>query len=145
MADAQQSFQHHTRNVPAFHFFALPVLIVNVGVAIWAAVHAPGLASAWQVVLAAALLVGALFGRVFALTAQDRLIRLEETLRMRQVLPAAQQGDIAKLTRYQFVALRFASDEELPDLVRRTVAGELPTLKAIKGAIRNWRPDHIRV
>jgi hypothetical protein len=79
-----------------------------------------------------------------ALTVQDRLIRLEETLRLQRVLPAGMQADIAKLRRRQFVALRFASDEELPELVRRVVAGELADARSIKQAITKWRPDWFR-
>ncbi|MBK8247788.1 MAG: hypothetical protein IPK85_10380 [Gemmatimonadetes bacterium] len=141
----QQSAASHARTLPIFHYFALPVLLINIAMAVNAVWRAPSLATGWGVLVAGALFVGALMGRVFALTAQDRVIRLEETLRMQRVLPAAQQADIAALTRYQFVALRFASDEELPDLVRRVRAGEFAKPIDIKKAIRSWRPDHLRV
>ncbi|MBL8961720.1 MAG: hypothetical protein JNJ98_17805 [Gemmatimonadetes bacterium] len=140
-----QSATSHARTIPVFHLFALPVLLINIGVAVAALWRTPTLASGWALLVAAALFIGVLMGRVQALTAQDRLIRLEETLRLQRVLPAGQQADIAALTRYQFVALRFASDEELPELVRRVRAGEFAKPIDIKKAIRNWRPDHLRV
>jgi hypothetical protein len=82
---------------------------------------------------------------VHALTAQDRVIRLEETLRMQRVLPADMQGEISQLKRFDFVALRFASDAELPELVKRVRAGEFAKPLDIKKAIKNWREDHLRV
>lgn len=142
---AEQSATNHARNIPIFHHFALPVLIANILVAAGGLWRDPSLAAGWQVLVAAAICVGALWGRVHALTAQDRVIRLEETLRMQRVLPAAQQGDIARLSRSDFIALRFASDDELPELVRRVVAGEFAKQLDIKKAIRSWRPDHLRV
>ncbi len=140
-----QSAESHARNVPAFHYFALPVLVINLGVTLWFAIRQPSLMTAWGVVVAAALAAGVLYGRIHALTAQDRVIRLEETLRMQRVLPVGMHSEIEKLTRYDFVGLRFASDDELPDLVRRVRAGEFASLKELKRAIRNWRPDHLRV
>jgi hypothetical protein len=140
-----QSAASHARTIPVFHLFALPVLIINIGVAVTAVWRTPSLTSGWALLVAAAMFIGVLMGRVQALTAQDRVIRLEETLRLQRVLPAAQHADIAALTRYQFVALRFASDEELPELVRRVRAGEFAKPVDIKKAIRNWRPDHLRV
>lgn len=142
---APQSAEKHARNIPIFHQFALPVLLVNVIVMLVMAVRGPGLLSAWNVIVAFALVVGVLWGRVQALTAQDRVIRLEETLRMQRVLPAEMQGEIARLSRTDFIALRFAPDEELPDLVRRVRAGEFAKPIDIKRAIRTWRPDHLRV
>lgn len=135
----------HARTIPVFHYFALPVLMINVVAMVVALWRFPSLDNAWGVLVAAALAVGVLFGRVQALTAQDRVIRLEETLRMQRVLPPEQQSEIAKLSRSDFIALRFAPDEELPDLVRRTRAGEFAKPIDIKKAIRNWRPDHLRV
>ena len=78
---------------------------------------------------------------MMVLAVQDRLIRLEMRLRLRELLPSAQYGDILRLTVRQMVALRFASDAELPDLVRRVLAGELAGSKAIKAAIKDWQPD----
>lgn len=140
-----QTFENHARSIPIYHRFALPVLVINIIVALVAIWRSPGLSTVWQAVVASALFVGILWGRVQALTAQNRVIRLEETLRMRALLPASQQGDIAQLSAGQLIALRFASDEELPALVQRVRAGEFAKPQDIKRAISNWRPDYLRV
>jgi hypothetical protein len=98
----------------------------------------------WEVVFALGLLGLGLFSRVQALTVQDRVIRLEERLRLRQLLPADLHPHIDALTHRQLVALRFASDQELADLVREVIAGQLATPKDIKLRVRNWRPDFLR-
>jgi hypothetical protein len=98
----------------------------------------------WEVVFALGLLALGLFSRVQTLTVQDRVIRLEERLRLRQLLPADLHGHIDTLTHRQLVALRFASDQELADLVREVIAGQLATSKDIKLRVRNWRPDFLR-
>lgn len=139
-----QNFDRHTRWYPLFHFFAGPVTLFYALYQLSLAVRHPSHDSILYAVFTLAV-VGAVFAsRLMALTVQDRVIRLEETLRMQRVLPASMHGDIAKLTRGQFVALRFAPDEELTDLVRRTVAGEMANPKAIKQAIKKWRGDYLR-
>ena len=140
---APQSYAQHARYVPAFHFFVLPVLLINVIVQIVAAVRAPGAASAWGVVVALALGTAAVFLRIMALTVQDRVIRLEETLRLTRLMPS-RAADIARLTRGHLVALRFAGDAEVPSLVDRILAGEIGTRKDIKAAVKAWRPDYLR-
>jgi hypothetical protein len=135
---------NHAQYVPAFHFFALPVSLVYAINALVLAVKNPEWSPILHATFAFAVATAFFTMRGMALTVQDRLIRLEETLRMQRVLPAGQQGDIARISRAQFVALRFASDEELPELVQKTVSGQLATPKAIKQAIKNWRADHLR-
>jgi hypothetical protein len=141
---SRQHAGSHARYFPLYHFVALPI---TWGYAFFVTSRAFQTltldAFAWAV-YAWGIAIAVLASRVMALTVQDRLIRLEETIRMQRVLPASMHGDIATLGRRQFVALRFASDEELADLVRRTVAGELTDEKAIKAAIRNWRADWLR-
>jgi hypothetical protein len=138
-----QSFTRHAQYVPGFHFFVLPVLVVNAIVAIVTAVRAPGLPTAWAALVAVALLLAMLYLRMMALSVQDRVIRLEETLRLTQLMPS-RAADIARLSRGHLVALRFASDAEVPGLVDRILAGELGTRKEIKAAVKQWRPDHLR-
>jgi hypothetical protein len=99
---------------------------------------------AWQVVFAAALLMTAFLSRIQALTVQDRVIRLEMRLRLRAILPPDLQPSIDQLTHRQLVALRFASDAELPELVREVLAGKLGSGKAIKLRIKNWQADWLR-
>ena len=141
---AEQNFSNHAKFDPKFHFFLVPVALANVIVEIYAIIRRPTYSELWFLVLAIAFLIAVFTIRNYALKVQDRVIRLEETLRLQRVLPAAMQTDIAKLHRGQFIALRFAPDEELPSLVQQAVANEWKA-KDIKGAIKNWRPDHFRV
>ena len=139
-----QSATNHTRWLPPFHFVALPILLVNAVVALVVLVRGPSLGTTWGFLVATAIFLAVLLSRSQTVTVQDRLIRLEERLRMQRVLLPSQHDDIGRLERQHFVALRFASDEELPDLVRRTVKGDFATPKDIKSAIRGWQPDHLR-
>jgi hypothetical protein len=143
MSDATQSFETHARYMPPFHFFVVPVLLINLIVQIVAAVRAPGLATIWGVVVALALGMAAVLLRFMVLTVQDRVIRLEETLRLTRLLPD-RAGDIAKLSRDHLVALRFAADAEAASLIARILAGEISTRKQIKAAVKTWRADHLR-
>jgi hypothetical protein len=144
MADAVQSYQKHARLLPGFHFFAIPVLLVNLLNEIRHLVQDPTRHFAFQVVVAAALLATAFLSRIQALTVQDRVIRLEMRLRLRGVLPPDLQPNIDALTHRQLVALRFASDAEMAELVREVLAGKLSNGKAIKMRIKNWQADWLR-
>jgi len=142
---ADQNFKNHTKFVPAFHFFVLPVLIINFGTQVywWIKLGFIPL-HFFTVLLAAALLLGILYGRLFALSVQDRLIRLEEQLRYERVLGEELRWRADELTVSQFVSLRFASDDELPLLVRKVLDEKLTERKAIKQLIKNWKPDNLR-
>jgi len=142
--EREQSYKTHTRYLPPFHFFILPVMLINLLNALRHAVQQPTLHNGWEVVFALGLAALALFSRVQALTVQDRVIRLEERLRMREVLPPELRPQVDALTYRQLIALRFASDAELADLVREITSGKLTTSKDIKMRVRNWRPDWLR-
>jgi len=144
MEKKPQSYENHGRFDPPFHFFVVPVTLITTIVLIVSAVRAPSLWSVWLVVVAFAGCVAVLKIRLNALRVQDRVIRLEERLRMMAVLPEAMRPRIAELTDDQFVGLRFASDAELPGLVKRALDEKLPR-KEIKKAVTAWRPDHSRV
>src|SRR5712692_7729341 len=144
MADREQSFKKHVRWLPPFHFFVIPVLLVNAVNEIRHLWQDPTRHSLWVLIVAVALLMVGLLSRVMAVTVQDRVIRLEERLRMRQLLPPDLQQQIDTLTHRQLVALRFAGDAELADLVREVVGGKLATEKEIKMKVKNWRPDWLR-
>ena len=144
MAESEQNYKNHIRFFPPFHFFVLPVFLINVVVSAWLLYRTPSRLGVWQLVVAAALLLAALTARVMALAVQDRVIRLEMRLRMRELLPPDLQAVIPSITREQCVALRFASDAELPVLVRRVVAGELKSQVDIKRQISHWQPDSLR-
>lgn len=150
-----QNFANHGKIVPAFHFFVLPVLGLNLVQALY------GMFMAWrtgsavgvrffvfsfiQLLVAIALVVLALLARIFALGVQDRVIRLEERLRYRELLPADLQPRIGEFTINQLVSLRFASDAELPVLARKVLDSRINDRKSIKRMIQNWRADYQRV
>ena len=140
-----QTYANHTRTVPLFHYVALPLLLLNFLWAAYRLVTGVSLDAAVAVLLAVALFLVAVFARVFAMAPQDRVIRLEERLRLQALLPADLVPRIGELTMPQLIALRFASDGEVPDLVRRVLDGELTNQRAIKQAITTWRADHDRV
>ena len=144
MAERVQSYQTHTRLLPLFHFFVLPMLFANVLISASRLWQMPTLGTAFGVVLALALLALGLLSRTQALTVQDRLIRLEMRLKLQQLLPPDLQPRVNDLTPRQLVALRFASDPELPDLVRDVLAGKLTTSKDIKMHVKNWQADWLR-
>jgi multisubunit Na+/H+ antiporter MnhF subunit len=142
---AEQNFANHTKWVPAFHFFVLPVVLLNFGWSIYRLVHGRH----WMdgtvgVLTAAALVLLTFYARLFALTVQDRVIRLEERLRYERLLPEDLKARIPEFTRAQFVSLRFASDAELPALARKVLSDNLTERKAIKQLVQHWRADHLR-
>jgi hypothetical protein len=141
----EQNFGNHGKYVPSYHFFALPVFMVNF---LWSLYRLWKLGISFEgifgVILAAALVVLVFRARVFALAVQDRVIRLEERLRYERVLPSDLQGRCGELTVGQIVALRFACDAELPALARKVLDEKLTERKAIKQLIKTWRPDYLR-
>lgn len=142
-----QSAQSHTRWDPLFHFLVLPALLLNIFFAIYLLVHHwPNHRDmlGWWLVLSIVLFIAVGKSRGSALKAQDRIIRLEERLRMAALLSAEENTRSQSLTESQLIALRFASDEELPALVKRTLKENL-TPKQIKESINSWRPDYFRV
>lgn len=143
MADVQ-SYKNHTRWLPAFHFFAVPVLLINLLNEARHLYAAPSRAAVFAVLVAAALLTVCFLSRTQALAAQDRVIRLEMRLRLLGVLPADLQPRINDLSVSQLVGLRFAGDAELPELVR-TVLKDNTRQREIKKLIKQWVPDRVRV
>ena len=145
MAAAEQNFANHTRIVPAYHYGIYGILGVNFLWQVWRLFTRFSGDQAVAVLVAIALPLIALYARVFALRAQDRVIRLEERLRLEQVLPEDLRAPARNLHPGQLVGLRFASDDELPELVRWVLAGDVRDRQAIKQRIRTWRADHLRV
>jgi hypothetical protein len=144
MAQPTQTYQNHARFFPLFHFFAFPVLLLNFVVGLVQLFRSPGWGTLWGALVAAALAAAVLAARVMALTVQDRVIRLEMQLRLARVLSPDLLARARALESGHFVALRFASDEELPVLVSEVCDGRLKTRKEIKQRIRNWQPDWLR-
>jgi len=144
MADSGQNYKNHARFFPLFHFIAVPILtfnFINEARHVW---MNPNRSTAFAALVAFGILAATFAARVMALKVQDRVIRLELQARMRSVLPAELQSRINQLTPRQMVALRFASDAELADLVRNVLDGKLASQKAIKLAIKDWQGDYLR-
>jgi len=139
-----QNFANHARWVPAFHFFVLPIFLLNVLWSIYRLVRWFSVDSAISLALALALLLLTFYARTFALTVQDRLIRLEMRLRMQQLLSQELRPRIPDFTVDQMVALRFASDAELPGLCRKVLDERLTDRTTIKKMIQDWQADFVR-
>ena len=147
---AEQSYANHRKFVPGYHFVAGGILTINLLWSIYRAFRpaiegTPVFDRVLSVAVAVALGLLLWYTRIFPLGAQDRVIRLEETLRLQRLLPPDLQSRIGELRRGQLIALRFASDEEIPGLTRAILDGKLSTQADIKQAIRSWRADHFRV
>jgi hypothetical protein len=148
MASKQTAASHGAYDVLT-HFILAPIFLINFVLAVVLAFHTNGtqdlLIGIWLVILSAAFVLLNIKTRVYSLKIQDRVIRLEERLRLTQLLPAAEAATaIAALSTKQLIGLRFASDAELPALVRATLAENLDQ-KAIKQRIETWRPDDARI
>jgi hypothetical protein len=139
-----QNYGNHRRFVPAYHFVAGPIFLLNLGWSIYGLVKNPSASTIIATLLAVALILLFLFARMFANTVQDRVIRLEERLRMAALLPTELQPRIPEFTRDQLVGLRFASDAELPALCRRVLDEKIANRDAIKKLVKDWRPDTLR-
>jgi Family of unknown function (DUF6526) len=144
MAEKPQTFANHKRNDPLFHFFMVPVALISVIVAVVQFVRFPALGSGWLLVVALAALVAVFKIRLYALRVQDRVIQLEERIRLTSVLSEPLRSRIGELTGAQLIALRFAADIELPSLVERALQEKLSRAD-IKKAVVNWRPDYSRI
>jgi hypothetical protein len=147
MADTQ-NYSNHTRWFPLFHFVVLPLLLLNLIEHLVRIYLAAGSSERWQqgfwALFAFVLLLFALAARMMALKVQDRVIRLEERLRYKELLSAELAAKASDLPVDQMIALRFASDEELQDLAEQVLDGKLSTQKEIKMAVKNWRGDYLR-
>jgi cell division protein FtsL len=141
----EQNYGNHVKWVPLFHFFVLPAMILNFGWSIYRLIrHWFSWNDLVGVLTALALLVGFLSLRIMALCVQDRVIRLEERIRFQKLLPDELKPRIGEFTVGQLVALRFASDAELPELARKVLTDKIDNRKTIKLMIKNWRADYVR-
>lgn len=139
-----QNYKNHAKFIPVFHYIALPLLLINFLAALFRLTQDINFYALNDLGLAGALIIVAVFTRLFALKAQDRVIRLEEQLRIQALLPDALKTDAGRLTMEQIVALRFASDEELAELTQDALDHNTSP-NALKQAVKNWRPDYNRV
>jgi hypothetical protein len=144
MSEPVQNYKNHAKFVPIYHFVAAPLLLANF---IWASVRASQAPSADTIIAlgtAAALIILFFMARLFALRVQDRVIRLEMRLRLREVLPIGLHPRIVDFTPEQLVALRFATDAELSELAQTVLRDGINSKKAIKLMIKEWEADHLR-
>lgn len=143
----EQGYSNHRKFVPGFHFVTFGLLVLNLLWALWRLFTGASLPlpdRVWSVAMAIALLLLSWYARTFPLKVQDRVIRLEERLRLAQLLPPDLAPRIGELKTGQLLALRFASDEEIPELTRKVLAENIRGREEIKKLIRHWRPDHRR-
>jgi uncharacterized protein DUF6526 len=139
-----QNFQNHRRWVPAYHFVAAPILLINVIWTLVRLVRFPSGDTVMGLLVAFAIFVTWLYARFFPLTVQNRVIRLEMTLRMEKLLPPDLKARIKEFTLGQLIALRFAVDEELPGLAKTVLQQNITSGTEIKKMIKNWNPDYLR-
>lgn len=139
-----QSLKNHARFDPIFHYFLTWISLASLVIAIVYAVRHPGFYSAWMVVVAVAAFFALFKLRSYPLKVQDRVIRLEERLRLRELAPPERQAQIGCLREDQLIGLRFASDDEVVELARQAVEENL-NRKQIKERVRSWRADDWRV
>jgi hypothetical protein len=140
-----QAYANHVRLHPPFHFFLAPASLVVPILGIVNTVRHYDVLEAWIVLLLCLMApVAVTLSRLYPLKVQDRVIRLEERLRLGRLLEEPLRSRIPELSESQLIALRFASDEEVPHLVERVLTGGMAA-KEIKKAIVRWRPDTFRV
>jgi Family of unknown function (DUF6526) len=144
-----QSYANHTRWFPLVHFVVVPLLLLNLiehVVRIFTAANSDvRLEQIFWTILSITLILMILAARFMAMRVQDRVIRLEERLRYRELLSPSMAAAASTLPIGKIIAMRFASDEELPSIAERVLNAELNTNKEIKMAVKTWRPDHLRV
>jgi hypothetical protein len=146
MTDQTQSFANHRRFFPLYHYFALPILCLNIVMNLVYAYRHPGTYkwNIWQTIMSVALVAAVLVLRSSSIIVQNRIIRLEQRLRLAALLPERLRARVPELNVGHLVGLRFASDAELPALVERCLAGELKGAEDVKRAITTWQPDYLR-
>ena len=145
MSDKQpQSFENHARFVPFYHFVISLILVVNLGWSIWRMIGAVTADTVIAVLVAIALIGLFWYCRIFPLAVQNRVIRLEMRLRLHEVLPDDLRARILELSASQLIALRFAGDAEMTDLVREVLDKKIRDQKEIKKKVKDWQADHLR-
>jgi hypothetical protein len=140
-----QNFASHRKFVPGYHYVAMIILMINFIYSAYVVATAFSVDSVIGLLLAVALVMLGFYARVFALGAQDRVIRLEERLRLRELLPPEERGTVERLSTKQLVGLRFASDGEVAALVAAVVTEGIEDADEIKKRVTNWRADHQRL
>lgn len=144
MSEKPQNLANHARLHPLYHFILVPVFFTNFIIAIVVLVRTPGWLTAWNLIMAVALLALIVVVCTYPMKVQDRVIRLEERLRLASLLPEPLRARIDEINERQLIALRFASNKEIPALVQKTLTERLKPAE-IKRAITEWRSDTWRI
>jgi hypothetical protein len=144
MADPQQSYANHRQFYPLFHFVVFPILFINLLVQLWVLYRHPNRWSVWNVIVAFAFVAFSWTARTMVLRVQDRLIILEERMRLGRLLPEDLRSRVGELKNGQLIATRFCDDAEVPELCRAILNGEVKGREEIKRRIKTWRPDYMR-
>jgi hypothetical protein len=144
MPEPVQTLKNHAKFVPVYHFVAFPLIVLNLGWTWYRLYQLRTMDSLVSALTALALVILFFLARIFALRVQDRVIRLEMRLRLREVLPLGLHPRIGDFTPAQLVAMRFASDAELPDLAVAVLRDHIHDKKVIKQMIKDWTGDHLR-
>lgn len=145
MSTPVQSYENHTKFVPVFHYVMAPLLMASVIYFGYRAATAFSVENLMFFLFGVGTFLASFVARIFPLGVQDRVIRLEERMRMERLLPDDMKARIGDFSTAQLVGLRFASDAELPDLARRVLDEGMTDRKAVKQAVKNWRADHQRI
>src|ERR1700719_374902 len=135
-----QSLKNHARFDPPYHFLIAGVYFANL---VYAGIHLyrqTNISSEWYLVLSILAIVPILKLRTYPLKVQDRVIRLEERLRLQALAPQEWHAQIYRLSEGQLIALRFAADDEVVSLAKQALEHNL-SRKQIKERIKSWRPD----
>jgi hypothetical protein len=143
--DKPQSFENHARYVPMYHGVAFGIFVVNFFWSLYRLVVDFSIATVIGLLLAFGFLLLLFYARRFALTVQDRVIRLEMRVRLHRVLPPDLQPEVDRFSLDQLISMRFASDAELPALARKVLADHITDRKAIKQLVKNWQADYLRI
>ena len=144
MSDAPQGLKNHARFDPPYHFVTVVLYFVNLGFAISSEIHHHDAGSTWWLVLSLLIIAPILRLRSYPLKVQDRVIRIEERLRLQALAPEQWRPQIYRLSEDQLIGLRFAADDEVVELAKQALEHNL-NRKQIKQRIKNWRPDYWRV
>lgn len=139
-----QNADNHVRIVPGYHVVLFGILAVNLVLRVIWAIRTPTFVNLWAIVMAIGFVLVGWYLRIFPLAVQDRVIRLEERMRLGRLLPPELRPRLGEFTRQQLVGLRFASDEELPALAARVLNEGITSKQAIKRMVAQWRADHLR-
>jgi hypothetical protein len=144
MPEPTQSYANHAQNRPVY-WAVYAIFVADLVWTTYRAIQAPNAGTILGVLTSIALITLALYARIFALTVQDRVIRLEMRLRLRELLPATLHARIGEFSKGQLVAMRFASDAELPAIAETVLREKIQDRNAIKKMIKDWQPDFLRV